>query len=866
METNRIRTLINKLSSRLGLKLFVLLTAVITLSIAPLAYTSLRAIKDYGEEVSSASEEQIRTQALSYLKKITQQRAHSYQALFDRLAVSAGLLGAHASAIYTKQHEFAQSPLFDYQYTINPENGFWSNRWEDPVVSIYWGDNELSIQTRRELDALTHMTPLFTRVLKENPEVLASHVITLSGIGQYYTENPKSRSMAHNLPPLSIIDLRDGAPVTIFTHSPPIQNETRWTEVYKDDASEGLALTASAPIIDEDGDFLGIAGIDVPLKTIIDEVISLGTLDTQDRILFAFLTDRSGRLIAFPEMFLELFGLAFDPTQFTDSSDSLTLRLGDSSLEPVKEFTEIITKGKETYSQIELANGTLLATTNRLPKLDWVFGLVVWEADMFALVEQGQARLDETIKLLEIDGALLTLFTVSTALAIVFLSVKYLVTPLRTLAAATKRVAEGDLSVRCPVSTRDEAGVLAESFNHMVERLNQMQEQQKQYADALEVEVAQRNIELVEKRNELEQTIEQLNKEVERRQIISEALRNSQQQYYDTLEANKAGIYIITDNRFSYVNNSLANLLGMTSQELIGRCPLDYISQEDKNLVASNMQRRLEGTDIPPYRVRCLRGDGTPFYGEVWAKITTWQNRTAMVGTITDVSHIMENEERIHEQDRQLRKSLEEKEILLKEIYHRTKNNMLVIISMLELQKQDIDDERVLSVFHDTENRIRAMALVHEKLYQSQDLTEIDLGSYLRDVVHSLVGTMVLAGKVKVDITVVSVPITIDYAIPLGLVINELVTNSLKHAFPTDRTGRIRLDLERDESGQIRLVIGDDGIGLPDDFDLERSTSFGMQLVNSLISLQLKGKIITQHGIGTSFEIVFDDPVTPARV
>ncbi len=858
--------MMEKISSRLGIKLFITLTAVIILAIAPLTYISLKAINRYANEVSAVSEQQIRSHAFSYLKKITKERADRYQGFFDRIRASAGMLGTHAGTIYSDLAYFSEKPRYQTHYTILPQNGFWASTNNDPLVSMYWGSPHLGAEAQKQLDALTHMTPLFIRVLDENPEVLASHMITTSGIGQYCTYHVKNKKTVLNLPPLSVFDLRDGQPVTIFTRSNDVTPGVRWTDVYKDDVNDGLMLTASAPIHDESGIFRGITGIDVPLDTIIEDILAIDEPDSENTVLFAFLTDNNGRLIAFPEKYYKNFGIPFDPGRFSDSSDSLELTFADSSIREIRELGVLIAGGRESFSRLDLKDDPLIVATSRLPELDWVFALVVRQKDMFAAVIQSRTTLEKAIITIERNGLRLSLLTIFTALAIVFLSVKYLVTPLRTLAAATTTVARGDLSVRCPVTTRDETGALAASFNSMVERLQQAQERQQRYADSLELEVEQRNRELVEKKNELEETIDLLSKEAESRRIVSEALKNSQQQYYDTLEANKAGIYILTDGCFSYVNQSLADLLRARPQDLIGRNPLEFVLEKDRALVAENMEKRLQGNDIAPYRVRCVAVDGSTFYAEIWGKITNWQNQMAMVGTMTDVSTIQQNEERLRTQEIQLRKSLEEKEILLKEIYHRTKNNMLVIISMLDLQMQDVDDDRIISIVKDTENRIRAMALVHEKLYQSQDLSEIDLGSYLGEVAHSLVGSMVPDGRIGLTLTVDPAPITIDHAIPLGLVINEIVTNALKHAFPEGRSGTVSLRLTREDDKKIRLEISDDGRGLPEHVDIDGSSSFGLQLVNSLVKIQLRGEISVECGGGTTFIIIFGEPAGRVRV
>ncbi|MBT8362485.1 MAG: PAS domain S-box protein, partial [Deltaproteobacteria bacterium] len=496
----------------------------------------------------------------------------------------------------------------------------------------------------------------------------------------------------------------------------------------------------------------------------------------------------------------------------------------------------------------------------------WIFGVVAREHEMLHSVHESRAALVGTVKSMGQRGVLWAGLTTFTALIIVFSALKYLVMPLRTLADATKRVARGDYSVRCQVSTPDETGVLAESFNSMVEKLQAAQEQQVHYANSLEREVKWKDAELNDKRSELVATIELLNKEVERRQIIAEALRNSQQQYYDTLEASLAGVFIIEDGIFTYVNTSLAEMMRSTPSDLKGKDPLDFVIDDDKELVSGNMRQCLNGIDISPFTIKCRRTDGTVYYGEVWAKTATWQNKAVIVGTITDVSSLMRKDERLKRQDRQLQESLEEKETLLREIYHRTKNNMLVIISMLDLQLQDIEDEKAKTIFLETENRIRAMALVHEKLYQSQNLSEIDLGSYLQEITESLIAHMALDDNVLLQADTESMAINIDYAVPLGLVINEIVTNSLKHAFPDKKTGVISLTLQKGLYGGIELMVGDNGIGLPEQLSIETTTSFGLQIIRNLVVMQLNGEITVDRNNGTQYMINFKESRKTKRI
>jgi hypothetical protein len=168
-----------KINSHLGIKFFILLVAVIVLSIVPLSLTALHTIKGYGDQAAESTEQQIRLQAFSYLKKITSERAGKYQAFFDRVAASAGLLSSQASTIYSDLAYYSAKPLNDHHYKVLPQSGIWSNSIDDPIVSMYWGAPEISLNINRELLALSHMAPLFQRTLIENPEVLASHCITV---------------------------------------------------------------------------------------------------------------------------------------------------------------------------------------------------------------------------------------------------------------------------------------------------------------------------------------------------------------------------------------------------------------------------------------------------------------------------------------------------------------------------------------------------------------------------------------------------------------------------------------------------------------------------------------------------------------
>jgi PAS domain S-box-containing protein len=210
--------------------------------------------------------------------------------------------------------------------------------------------------------------------------------------------------------------------------------------------------------------------------------------------------------------------------------------------------------------------------------------------------------------------------------------------------------------------------------------------------------------------------------------------------------------------------------------------------------------------------------------------------------------------------EEQIKASLEEKEVLLKEIHHRVKNNLQVISSLLYLQSKNLKDKQTLEMFQESHNRVRSMALIHERLYQSQDLARIDFAEYVRSLANYLFRSYgVNTGVIQLKINMDDVSLGIDTAIPCGLIINELVSNSLKHAFPDGGGGKVRIELRADD-GQFTLMVSDDGVGLPEDLDFRNAQSLGLQLVNNLSVAQLEGTIELDRCGGTAFRIMFTGP------
>jgi len=206
-----------------------------------------------------------------------------------------------------------------------------------------------------------------------------------------------------------------------------------------------------------------------------------------------------------------------------------------------------------------------------------------------------------------------------------------------------------------------------------------------------------------------------------------------------------------------------------------------------------------------------------------------------------------------------LKASLREKEILLREVHHRVKNNMQVMSGLLDLQATSTVNPELINMVNESQSRIRAMALVHEKLYASNNLARIDLAGYVRSLSQELFQSYSIdSGKIDLIIEIDGVVfLDISKAIPCGLILNELISNALRNAFPGDGPGEIKITIHETENVEIEIVVRDNGLGLPDDVDIHQPRSVGLHLVNGLIKNQLDGQINVTRDAGTEFRIKF---------
>jgi PAS domain S-box-containing protein len=221
--------------------------------------------------------------------------------------------------------------------------------------------------------------------------------------------------------------------------------------------------------------------------------------------------------------------------------------------------------------------------------------------------------------------------------------------------------------------------------------------------------------------------------------------------------------------------------------------------------------------------------------------------------------HVVHDDTERKKSEKLIEQSLKEKEMLLKEIHHRVKNNLMIISSLLNLQSRYLKDEESRAIFKESQNRAQSMALIHQRLYESTDLKNIGFKEYITTLANELYRNYVKdPSRVGLELEIEDVDIDIDNAIPLGLILNELITNSMKYAFPNDKKGKICVSFYKKGDKYI-LKVEDNGKGFPKDLDYKKSDSLGLQLVTNL-TYQIKGEIELDRNEGTAFTITFSEP------
>ena len=387
--------------------------------------------------------------------------------------------------------------------------------------------------------------------------------------------------------------------------------------------------------------------------------------------------------------------------------------------------------------------------------------------------------------------------------------------------------------------------LLLESFLDITDR--------KRAEDAMQTAYAELEQKVMERTRELADMNRNLETEAGERKKVMEELKVSEEKYRSLVEQTNDLVFQINSaGEITYISPNVSSIMGYAAENGLGKNPAEFMPKDQMGIFLRMHERNiqvkepisgveltfLDNRNIP----HIFEINGTPHFGPDGAFI-------GFSGIARDITERKALQGKVEA-------SLKEKEILLKEIHHRVKNNMQVISSLLNLQARLIKDDASREVIRESQNRVMSIALVHEKLYQSKNLAEIDYLDYLKKIADYLIQSYgIVPGTIGIRIHAESIFIPINKAIPLSLIINEMISNSIKYAFPDNRKGTIVVDLTKEED-RFTLVVKDDGVGLPEKVTLDQTDSLGLQLINSLVG-QIQGTISLNRTSGTEYRIVF---------
>jgi PAS domain S-box-containing protein len=308
-----------------------------------------------------------------------------------------------------------------------------------------------------------------------------------------------------------------------------------------------------------------------------------------------------------------------------------------------------------------------------------------------------------------------------------------------------------------------------------------------------------------------------------------------------------------TEGFINFANQYMTEMFGFKLQELIGMPYFDLIANKERTAAETNLVNLIKGEiDHTFVERQYQRNDGSVFWGNLSGTriLNEDSSLKGLIGVITDITD--------HKMDADaLKESLNEKDTLLREIHHRVKNNMQIISSLLNLQMHHEDLDETVNVLKESQGRVKSMAMIHEKLYQSPNFTDINFKDYIDKLIFDIFYSYgIKIGTIESVLDIEDINLNIETAIPLGLIVNELVTNSVKYAFPKGE-GIITIHLKSLQD-KMELTIADNGIGLPKDIDIDNTEILGLQLVKSLVN-QIGGKIELDQTHGTEFKIIFKE-------
>ena len=338
------------------------------------------------------------------------------------------------------------------------------------------------------------------------------------------------------------------------------------------------------------------------------------------------------------------------------------------------------------------------------------------------------------------------------------------------------------------------------------------------------------------------------------RKKVEEKLRKSEERYRLLVEMMGEGMGILdSDGKITYVNPSLCEMLDYASDEIIGRHAREFIDDANRAILDELLSLGQEELG-KVYEIEWAKKDGSTV-STIMSPRPLYGDDNKFIGCCVVVTDITE---RKHAEE-QIKAALRDKELLLRETHHRVKNNLQVVSSMLNMQARVAKDRDASTVLSESRDRINTMALIHTQLYETGNVSEMNMKVFVNGLMRQMLSSHPLQEtRITPVVHVDEYLLPISIAVHLGLIINELLINALKYAFVNSKAGEIAVDLRVSEKGVVNLTVSDDGVGLPDGFDINASKTLGLRMVKILVEDQLQGNLEINSDGGTTFKVEFE--------
>ncbi len=353
---------------------------------------------------------------------------------------------------------------------------------------------------------------------------------------------------------------------------------------------------------------------------------------------------------------------------------------------------------------------------------------------------------------------------------------------------------------------------------------------------------------------ELRKLVSAFTRMIEQRKTQEKKSDENNQLFHELTFTSPVGIWRSDlDGNCLYLNNHCAELIGISPQDALGKNWFKNIHPDDRKNLSSIWKEAEKSSTNFEYECRYLtpKEKTTKVVGRIIFEKNSGGKAVGYIGTIADITNFKTLEDN-------LKKSIQEKEILLKELHHRIKNNLQVVSGLLHLQEGNVNDPELLNILKESQNRILSIALVHDRILESENFSQIDIEKYIHTLIKQLFS--IYGAKdfnISLDIEVCVKSFDFDKSIYCGLIINELVSNSLKYAFQKNQNNQLQIHVLNTDGNKTKLIVADNGIGFAENFCLENNSSIGLKVVSLLVKSQLEGRVSLDKSKGAKFEIVF---------